>query len=151
MEVFYGILERGETLNKVIYRLNLTKNAQFRLICHPTQSEPNAGDLNEREWILRVGVGCVYPHVGIISLIRAHNRGIYLNSWSRTTAHSWPDPNWNNRWPGVVPRYFPINSPVPQRSVPVVLDGGNPVGAKPLPPVQPKTQVRRKRGRQSVV
>ncbi len=36
-----------------------------------------------------------------------------------TTARSWPDPNWNNRWPGVGPRYFPINIPVPQRLVPV--------------------------------
>ena len=30
-------------------------------------------------------------------------------SWPRTTARSWPDPNLNDRWPGVVPRYFPIN------------------------------------------
>jgi len=35
------------------------------------------------------------------------------------TAGSWPDPNLHNRWPGVGPRYFPINSPVPQRLVTV--------------------------------
>jgi len=39
----------------------------------------------------------------------------------------------NNRWPGVVPRYFPINPTVPQRLVPVVPDCGNRTGAKPLP------------------
>ena len=42
------------------------------------------------------------------------------------TAHSWPDPNLNNRWPGVAPRYFPINSPVPQRLAPV---GAGPWGS----------------------
>ena len=28
----------------------------------------NAGDVNEREWILRAGVGCRYPRDGIVSL-----------------------------------------------------------------------------------
>jgi hypothetical protein len=163
-------------------------------------------------------VGCVYPGSGIVSIIRAHNRGIspisgcsttarswpdpsLNNRWSgvvpryfpiqlpsaatlgprgcrtvgtrrgqnrrryqpkptcaknggrqkvvvsgrSTTARSWPDPNLNNPWPGVDPRYFPINSPVPQRLVPVVPDCGNPAGAKPLP-VPAKTQSAPKKG-----
>ncbi len=67
--------------------MNLTKNAQFRLICHPTQSEPNAGDLNEREWILWIGVGCIYPGGGIVSIIRAQNRGIYTSAGMTRVQH----------------------------------------------------------------
>jgi len=51
--------------------LDELKIAQFSLIKYLSQSEPDAGDLNEREWILRVGVVSVYPTAGIISLIRA--------------------------------------------------------------------------------
>ncbi|MCX6699486.1 MAG: hypothetical protein NTV68_06100, partial [Methanomicrobiales archaeon] len=57
----------------------------------------------------------------------------------------WPDPNWNNRWPGVVPRYFPINSPVPQRLVPVGAGQWDPAGAKPQP-VPAKTRITPKKG-----
>ena len=51
--------------------LDWVKITQFSLIQHLTQTEPNAGDLNEREWILWVGVGCGYLPVGIFSIIRA--------------------------------------------------------------------------------
>ena len=81
-EVFNMTLKKAAAPKKPNYRLDLTKIAQFSLIQHRTQSEPNAGDLNERERFLRVGVGCVYPPVGIVSLIRAHNRGIHSSAGS---------------------------------------------------------------------
>ena len=49
-----------------------------------------------------------------------------------TTARSWPDPSLNNRWPGVVPRYFSHNPNSATTFGIVVPACGNPAGAKPL-------------------
>ena len=72
----------GNTPIKAIYRSILTKFPEISLILYQTQSEPNAGDLNERERILQVRVGRVYPGSGIVSIIRAYNRGIYSSAGS---------------------------------------------------------------------
>jgi hypothetical protein len=59
----------GRELSTAIW--HLYKIPLNRRIQHQTQTDLNAGDLNERERILRIGVGCVYPPVGMVSLIRA--------------------------------------------------------------------------------
>ena len=69
---FYTTRERGNAPINAKFPFILTKFPIISLILHQTQSGANAGDLNEREWILRVGVGCVYPSVGIVSIIRAY-------------------------------------------------------------------------------
>ena len=46
---------------KARFWLDFGKIAQFRLFRHQTQAGANAGDLNEREWILRVVAVYGYP------------------------------------------------------------------------------------------
>jgi len=73
-------------------------------------------------------------------------------SWHSTTARSWPDPNLNNRWPGVVPRYFPIN---PNSATTFGTRGCRTVetrrGQNRCRRYRPNPQVPRKGGRQKVV
>jgi len=88
---------------------------------------------------------CNTPPKGIISLIRANIWFFHPISRCGKTPRSWPDPNLNNRWPGVVPRYFPIN---PNSAATFGTRGAglwDPTGAKPLQ-VPAKTRSAPKRG-----